>query len=45
MVTGSLAEQLESDAIVQVFAGVNFVPGFHLSADEDGVVVSDRDLL
>lgn len=34
----------ERDVAVR-FAGVNFVPGFHLYADEDGVVVSDRDLL
>lgn len=34
----------ERDVTVR-FAGVNFVPGFHLYADEDGIVVSDRDLL
>lgn len=27
-----------------VFAGVSFVPGHHLWADEDGVVVADREL-
>jgi regulator of ribonuclease activity A len=27
------------------FAGVTFVPGAHLYADRDGIVVSDRDLL
>jgi regulator of ribonuclease activity A len=26
------------------FAGVTFVPGAHLYADRDGIVVSDRDL-